>query len=149
MYVAHNDWEPKDAEDFQGKSKAWQTAPTCKDQEIFFSQNGLHWTKLWHLPYWDPPTMLVVDPMHCLLEGLAQYHCCVVLGLSAFAAAKWVKDVAPPFQFQFSLLNQEYIDQFLQGKNDIKHISLIHSLLLSPIGDNDDTHLLALKKQLL
>ena len=98
--------------------------------------------------------MLVVDPMHCLLEGLAQHHFRVVLGLceSAAAAPKSVEDMVPPFQFQFSLPDQEYIDKFLRGKNDVKHISQIHDQLLSPLGeqgDDDNAHFLAWQKRLL
>jgi hypothetical protein len=96
--------------------------------------------------------MLVVDPMHCLLEGLAQHHFRVVLGLSESAAAKSMEDMVLPFQFQFSLPNQEYIDKFLQGRNDAKHISQIHDQLLSPMGkegDDDDANFFALQKRLL
>ena len=150
--VAHNDWMPKNAEDLRRKAEAWRTAPTHKDQENLFSTNGLRWTELWRLPYWDPAMMLVVDPMHCLLEGLAQHHFRVVLGLSESAAAKPMEDIVLPFQFQFPLPNQEYIDKFLQGRNDAKHISQIHDQLLSPMGkegDDDDAHFLALQKRLL
>jgi hypothetical protein len=144
---------PKNAEDLRRKAEAWRIAPTHKDQENLFSTNGLRWTELWRLPYWDPAMMLVVDPMHNLLEGVAQYHFRVVLGLSeSTAAAKSVEDMVPPFQFQFLLPDQEYIDKSLRGKNDVKHISQIHDQLLSPMGeegDDDDVHFLALQKRLL
>ncbi|KDR78693.1 hypothetical protein GALMADRAFT_18818, partial [Galerina marginata CBS 339.88] len=78
--VEHKDWEPKDVDDLRQKAEAWRTAPTRKIQEDLFSKNGLRWTELWRLPYWDPTKMLVVDSMHCLLEGLAQYHFRYVLG---------------------------------------------------------------------
>lgn len=150
--VTDTDWNPKDVEDLRSKAEAWRAAPTRKLQGDLFSKNGLRWTELWRLPYWDPPRMLVVDPMHCLLEGLAQYHFRVVLGLSETAANAAV-EVTPPFQYKFSLPDQDEIDNLMKGKNDVKHIPHIHALLLSPLGeegsDDDSDELLTLNKRLL
>jgi len=55
---------------------------TRKEQDNLFMMHGIHWSGLWHLPYWDPPRMLVVDLMHCLLEGLSQFHFQEVLKLT-------------------------------------------------------------------
>ena len=42
---------------------------------------GTQWSELWCLPYWDPSRQLVVDLMHCIIEGLAHTHFHEVLGL--------------------------------------------------------------------
>jgi hypothetical protein len=90
--------------------------------------------------------------MHCLLEGLTQYHFRVVLGLSETAANAAV-EVTLPFQYKFSLPDQDEINNLMKGKNDVKHIPQIHALLLSPLGEegsgNDSDELLALNKRLL
>ena len=37
------------------------------------SELGCRYSSLLKLPYFDPPTMLVIDPMHCLFLGLAKH----------------------------------------------------------------------------
>ncbi|KAK6988825.1 quinon protein alcohol dehydrogenase-like superfamily, partial [Favolaschia claudopus] len=37
--------------------------------------HGVRWSEMWRLPYWNPSRMLVIDAMHCILEGLVHYHC--------------------------------------------------------------------------
>ncbi|KAF8591608.1 hypothetical protein K439DRAFT_1302850, partial [Ramaria rubella] len=60
----------------------WRDAPTNKDQEMLFSEHGICWSELWHLPYWDPTWQLVVDSMHCILERVVQGHVRDALELS-------------------------------------------------------------------
>ncbi|KAF8230130.1 hypothetical protein L208DRAFT_1205313, partial [Tricholoma matsutake] len=70
------DWTPKDATatELCRHAEEWKNAPTVKDQEKAFKLNGIQWSELWWLPYRNPPPQLVVNSMHCLLEGLAQFH---------------------------------------------------------------------------
>jgi hypothetical protein len=75
-------WSVQDCTILRQRAAQWKAATTQKSQNMLFSQNGIRWTELWRLPYWDPTRMLVVDPMHCLLEGLAQFHFRNVLKLT-------------------------------------------------------------------
>jgi hypothetical protein len=97
---------------FEGRLKPGGQPLLVNPKKKLFSENGLHWTELWRLSY--PPMMLMVDPMHCFLDGLAQYYFRVVLGLSESAAAKPGEDVVPSFRFQSSLPDQEYVNEFLE-----------------------------------
>ena len=56
------------------QAEAWRDAENRYMQETIFREHGVRWSELWRLPYWDPTHQLVVDAMHCLLEGLAQQH---------------------------------------------------------------------------
>ncbi|KAF8224207.1 hypothetical protein L208DRAFT_1312688, partial [Tricholoma matsutake] len=67
-------WTPKDATELRHHAEEWKNVPTAKDQEKALKLNGIQWSELWQLPYWNPPWQLVVDSMHCLLEGLTQFH---------------------------------------------------------------------------
>ena len=75
-------WSIKDCTILRQRAMQWKTATDKKSQDTLFSQNGIRWTELWCLLYWGPTRMLVVDPMHCLLEGLAQFHFQSVLKLT-------------------------------------------------------------------
>jgi hypothetical protein len=145
--ITSPDWQPKDVDDLRAQAEAWRTAQTIKDQENLFKMNGLRWSELWRLPYWDPPHMLAVDSMHCLLEGLVQYHFREVLGLTETAANARL-EIIKPFEFKFALPDADYIPK---TKNDLKHISQIHNLLSAPIGEegeDDNTHLATLTARL-
>ncbi|KAK0435700.1 uncharacterized protein EV420DRAFT_1623583 [Desarmillaria tabescens] len=70
------------------QTEAWRDATTCKARETIFKKYGVHWSEFWRLPYWDPTWMLVIDSMHCILEGLVHYHCHYVLAIDKDAAKK-------------------------------------------------------------
>jgi hypothetical protein len=149
--ITSPDWQPKNVDDLRAEAEAWRTAETIKDQEKLFKANGLRWSELWRLPYWDPPRMLAVDSMHCLLEGLVQYHFREVLGLTE-TAAKVRPQIIKPFEFNFALPDDDYITQKLTFKNDVKHIAQIHDLLSAPIGEegeDDNTYLATLTTRLM
>ncbi|KAJ7635920.1 hypothetical protein B0H17DRAFT_1217189 [Mycena rosella] len=73
------------------------------EREAIITEYGACWSELWRLPYWNPSRMLVIDSMHCILEGLMHYHCRYVLGLDADKA----KTTANPVQ-AFSYSWEEY-----------------------------------------
>ena len=95
-------WSIQDCTILRQKAAQWKAATTRKCQDMLFSENGIRWTELWRLPYWNPTRMLVVDPMHCLLEGLAQFHFRKILKLTTInAEAKTTPVVA--FEYAFPL----------------------------------------------
>lgn len=144
------DWKPKT--DIRQKADEWHNATTRKEQEDCFAQSGQRWSEVWRLPYWDTTTMLVVDPMHCLLLGLAQFQFREVLGLSEKAAAT-PSIVIAPFQYEFIQPSLEYITDYFHSTNDLTQVTQIHRLLLAPIGEEGKEDKLedldALKKHLL
>ena len=82
-------------------AEAWRDASTVAEQEAIFTKHGVRWSPFWRLPYWNPCRQLVVDSMHCLLEGLVKFHCLQALQLTEAAAN--AKPVRPPaFTFPFS-----------------------------------------------
>ncbi|KAF9471043.1 hypothetical protein BDN70DRAFT_820529 [Pholiota conissans] len=144
------EWQPKDVDDLRRKAEAWRSAPTKKLQDELFKQNGLRWSELWRLPYWDPTRMLVVDSMHCLLEGLAQFHFRVVLGLTD-AEANAAPKITHPFEFTFSHPDTTYIASHSMSGNDVKTVAQIHTRLLAPVGvdgEDDAKHIASLTAHL-
>jgi hypothetical protein len=142
------DWKPKDALELWSKAKDWKNAPTAKDQEKAFKLNGIRWSELWRLPYWDPSRQLVVDSMHCLLEGLAQFHFREVLNLTTISAND-KPEVVPAFAHPFRL--PEDHEAASMSEKELKQISGIHALLTSPIGGDESTieeHLSLLNEKL-
>ena len=93
------------------------------------------WTELWRLPYWNPPRMLVVDPMHCLLEGLAQFHFRKVLKLTTTDAE--VKP-APAVAFEYvfpSPQSTTMVDFGDLTEDEVKQIAQIQVQLVSPLDE--------------
>ncbi|KAJ6467980.1 hypothetical protein C8R47DRAFT_1223476 [Mycena vitilis] len=46
------------------------------ERDAMSADSGVRWSELGRLPYWDPSSMLVADPMHSLADGSLQ---CTVL----------------------------------------------------------------------
>jgi hypothetical protein len=133
-YFDAPNWTPKDTAKLCRLAKEWKNALTAKNQEKAFKLNRIWWLELWQLPYWDPPQQLVVDSMHCLLEGLTQFHFCEVLNLTT-ASASDKPDVAPAFSYPFCFPDSHEIASI--SEKELKQISGIQVLLTSLIDDGD------------
>jgi hypothetical protein len=134
--IDHSDWTPKDPQTERRKAENWKNAQSRIAQEKLFTKHGVRWSELWRLPYWDPAQMLVVDTMHCLLEGLVQYHFRDLLGLTSVSADEKTPDL-PAFTFDLPLPDDEYTSKEALNDNDLKHISKIHDDLVAEIvADN-------------
>ncbi|EIN06944.1 hypothetical protein PUNSTDRAFT_39432, partial [Punctularia strigosozonata HHB-11173 SS5] len=72
--VDYERWNCRDVAQMRVDAERWRDATSKKEQETIFKRTGVRWSELWRLPYWDPTQQLVVDSMHCLLEGLAAFH---------------------------------------------------------------------------
>jgi hypothetical protein len=97
----YQDWKNRDVKQMRKHAEMWKNAKTVAEQGKIFDAYGVRWSELWRLPYWDPTRQLVVDSMHCLLEGLVHTHIREVLGLST-AAASQKETVIPAFDHDFT-----------------------------------------------
>lgn len=90
----HNKWCRRDVSAMRQAAEMWRDAPTAEERKNIFKKFGIRWSPLWLLPYWDPTRQLVVDSMHCLLEGLIKFHVVQALGLTD--AATTINSRLPP-----------------------------------------------------
>ncbi|KAJ7488572.1 hypothetical protein B0H11DRAFT_1720508, partial [Mycena galericulata] len=61
-------------------AERYRTAKTEQDAQSRFDKTGLRWTEFLRLPYFDLPTMLIIDSMHNLFLGLLKEHFRYILG---------------------------------------------------------------------
>ncbi|KIO01078.1 hypothetical protein M404DRAFT_117339, partial [Pisolithus tinctorius Marx 270] len=78
--VDFENWVPRDPCELRTFAEQWRDATPTAHHEKIFREHGIRWSELWRLPYWDPARQLVVDSMHCILEGLVQHHIRSLLG---------------------------------------------------------------------
>ncbi|TDL19964.1 hypothetical protein BD410DRAFT_815795 [Rickenella mellea] len=131
----YHDWRVRDHKEMRRHAEAWRDATTHKKQDDIFKAHGIRWSELWRLPYWNPTQQLVVDPMHCILEGLGQHQSRHVLGLSA-ALANEQEEIVPAFTHEFRHPNQVDWDSPKLNENEVKHVIEIHKLLTAPRSDD-------------
>ena len=123
-----------------GKLSKCKTKTELRKKE---SELGCRYSTLLELPYFDAPTMLVIDPMHCLFLGLAKHFVKkVLIGKSLLSQAEFdviqsrasslsvpsdIGRIPPKIQHNFYGFTA---DQF---KNWVLHYSVIclHGLLSS------------------
>lgn len=133
------DWKLRDKDTLRLHAEAYRDATSSAERNRLFVQHGVRWSSLWRLPYWDPARQLVVDSMHCLLEGLAQAQFREYLGLTAATAARAQaeSDLRPAFTEDFRCVENPVDAQSL-NPNDRKHVKSIHSLLLGAMDNVGD-----------
>lgn len=71
----HKNWQERKAEDHRQSAEQWKAATNAKDRKALKDHNGVYWTPLVRLTYWDPVYDLVIDTMHNLYIGVAAHHC--------------------------------------------------------------------------
>ena len=72
-------WNLRDKATLQQQAEGYKNTESVQQQEALFAKYEIRWSPLWKLPYWDPACQLVIDAMHCTLEGLTRFHVCNVL----------------------------------------------------------------------
>ena len=137
----HQNWEFRNSEELRRHAERWKVASTSKDQDAIFTAHGTRWSEMWRLPYWNPTRQLVVDAMHCVLEGVAHHHFRVVLGLTSTSAAS-KPETAQAFSHRFTLVDPEDLPlPNDMSEKEAKSLCAIHRLLTAPLAgvDNDGT----------
>lgn len=103
----HSQWIPRDRTELFHQAVAWRDAQTVKERKNLFNKYGVRWTSFWLLEYWDPTRQLVIDSMHCILEGLVQYQCRQVLRLDASKHQVNSDGITYAFDWQWSPYDAE------------------------------------------
>ena len=69
-----NDWfKERNLEEFRHNALAWRKCRSNEERKQFVSTNHVRWTKLLRLPYFNPVRHCVIDPMHNLFLGIANW----------------------------------------------------------------------------
>ena len=79
-------WKLQDKDILQQQAEAYKNADSAQLQEKLCAKHGVCWSPLWKLPYWDPAQQLVVDVIHCILEGITAFYICDALHLTTVEA---------------------------------------------------------------
>lgn len=66
-------FETANCEEYRRLAKLWWEQPSVEAQKRFVETHGMRGSALWELPYWNPVTSLVVDPMHTLARVQQQF----------------------------------------------------------------------------
>jgi hypothetical protein len=78
-------WPKRDAVEHIRLATRWREAETLEEQESIFRNNGIRWSPLLDLPYWNPILFTAIEPMHVFDVGLFQAHCRQVWGINVSA----------------------------------------------------------------
>jgi hypothetical protein len=128
--VDFENWKPRDKDKLRAYAEQWRDAATSAEREALFKAHGVRYSELWHLPYWDPSRQLVIDPMHCLLEGLVPYHTRNLLGLTSKSTVS--ASTLTAFSYDFG-----EVPPGTMTPKEMTQISAIQALLVSQITISD------------
>lgn len=138
MYdTCFENWGRRDIRELRRYTEASRDATTINEREKILKDFGVRWSELWRLPYWDPSQMLVIDSMHCILEGLVHYHCLSVLEIDYTKAGK-AQRFLPAYAYPWITYSANKAAKLgcpMPNDNYSKDIAAIHKLLVQPIGD--------------
>ena len=127
----------RDNDKLRQYAEQWRDVPMAAERKRLFKAHGVRYSELWWLPYLDPSHQLVVDSMHCILEGLVQHHVCNLLGLTSNNSSS--PQVKPPtFHYNFDPLNPETAAALSMTTKEVTQVSAIHLLLVAQVPCTDD-----------
>ncbi|KIY60858.1 hypothetical protein CYLTODRAFT_384900, partial [Cylindrobasidium torrendii FP15055 ss-10] len=116
------EWHYRDVEEMKKFAHEWKDASSQKRRKEIYHKTGVRWSSLWLLPYWDPTRMLVIDSMHCLLEGLVKFHCTEALRLGSET------EKTPRYSYAYVFPGPAYSGDTLKP-NDVISVSQIQQHL--------------------
>ncbi|KAE9384264.1 hypothetical protein BT96DRAFT_777084, partial [Gymnopus androsaceus JB14] len=133
-------WGLKDPAELRKQAETYRDAGSQKERQTLFEAHGVRWSELWRLPYWNPTRMLVVDSMHCILEGLVHYHCRHVLQLnSATAKIREKVKFSPAFLYPWPVYDMNYNtslsgmqQKYRLSEDDEEQVTEVHEILQYP-----------------
>lgn len=142
-------WVPRNRDKLRQYAELWRDATTLAERERLFNTYGVRWTELWRLPYWDPARQVVVDAMHCVLEGLVAHHTRNLLKLTNEDRSHATKASPPAFRYSFKILEQTGAAAFSMTAKEVSQVPCIHDLLVAQVPlPHDSDHLKSSMKQL-
>jgi hypothetical protein len=127
-------WKTRNNEELRKHAEEWRDAASQKDQNTIFDTYGVRWTEFWRLPYWNPTRQLVVDAMHCILEGITHHYFRECMGLVEKPAPATAP--IPAYTYDFKMPHPADKTHGLQ-RTEVDEVYAIHSLLQKPIKDNE------------
>ncbi|KLO08882.1 hypothetical protein SCHPADRAFT_834775 [Schizopora paradoxa] len=75
------DFEPRNGTEVKADALKWKMTVTKNRKETLEGKNGIRWTYLHTLDYWDPVKHVVLGFMHNWLEGILEHHLRVLWGV--------------------------------------------------------------------
>ncbi|KAJ3778221.1 hypothetical protein FB446DRAFT_632503, partial [Lentinula raphanica] len=73
-------WIMRDPDRHKQIAFEWKDAPQAR-REALYRDNGVRWTELLNLPYWNPILYTVIDDMHLGYLGLFKTHLRIIWGI--------------------------------------------------------------------
>ncbi|KAE9385410.1 hypothetical protein BT96DRAFT_761161, partial [Gymnopus androsaceus JB14] len=72
---------PRTAGEHREMAEAWLHADSEEEQNALFQRNGVRWSELLRLRYWDPVQNTIIDSMHGFYLRIFQRHCRDIWGM--------------------------------------------------------------------
>jgi hypothetical protein len=74
---------PRKARVLRRQASNWNSATTLKERKEIFATYGVRYSILFELPYFDPLSNAIVEPMHNIFLGLLKHHGQALFGLKS------------------------------------------------------------------
>ena len=133
-------WKARDVQAMRAAAEEWRDATSTAERTRIFEGHGVRWSALWRLPYWDPTQQLVVDSMHCLLEGLVKFHCLRALQIQESVVYSnprhppaFVWDFKLPITTSHEVNDREEVDEGAWSEKELKDLHKIHVALTAEL----------------
>ncbi|KAF8119513.1 hypothetical protein EV363DRAFT_1462078 [Boletus edulis] len=130
-------WSPHDKDRQRWYAEQWRDAPSSVAREQIFKEHGVRYSELWRLPYWDPSRQLVIDSMHCILEGLVQHHVRNLLALTNENTTV-AHSTTPAYHFDFKQVAVDIVQEDSMPRKEITQVLAIHKLLVAQMPPNNN-----------
>ena len=76
-------WPLRSWDEQRAAAERWRATTDPEERARIMREQGIRWSELFRLPYWNPLVFTAIDPMHALFLGLLHRHCEQVWGMSS------------------------------------------------------------------
>ncbi|PPQ82487.1 hypothetical protein CVT26_012890, partial [Gymnopilus dilepis] len=79
--INHGDWAIRTDSEYRVAAAEYKSGLSADSREKIFKDNGVRWSELLRLPYFDMVKCIAIDPAHNLFLGLINEHFTNILGI--------------------------------------------------------------------
>ncbi|KAF8572534.1 hypothetical protein K439DRAFT_1252780, partial [Ramaria rubella] len=79
-------WPRLSVAEYRRIAEQWLNAPSLAARQEIYEREGIRWTPLLLLEYWDPTKLIIVDAMHAIFAGLIPTHFRKIYGVDGDGA---------------------------------------------------------------
>ncbi|KAF9016539.1 hypothetical protein BDZ89DRAFT_1216320 [Hymenopellis radicata] len=136
----YTEWVARTGANVRMQAEEWKNCPTISGKKEIAKRNGVRWTPLHDLEYWNPVQYVILGFMHNSLEGVLEHQLRILWGIGRTKAAiQKLEEDADDETYSESEISEssDELDDLRQETIDYQTLNLTEDLDLMEVDEEE------------